>query len=481
MPVTPARRIAFDILLRVETGEAYASDLLHAKLTGHGEGADPAAAGKGEARKTKRSIRREDAALATELVMGALRQERLLDYLIERQARRATASLDPEVRIPLRLGLYQLRFLARVPPSAAVNEAVELAKRGGKRSAAALVNAVLRAMLRESPRRPAEAVLPGNLSAPERLAILYSHPEWLVERWLARFGRERAEALLAADNRAPRLALALHRVERRAEIVAELERSGLRVEASAWLHDALVVSGGSPVATEAWRRGWMAPQDEASQMVPRLLDARPGERLLDLGAAPGGKTLALAAAAGPANIVAADLHPHRLRAMGELLARAGAGDVRRVALDATAPLPFAAAFDRILLDAPCSGTGTLARHPEIRKRLRPAELAEFAARQAAMLARAAVALAPGGRLVYSTCSLEPEENEEVVARVLAGRTDLARVDAPRLRQALAPHLAEGADPAALIGDDGCLRTFPDAHGTDGFFAAAIEKKEGNHG
>jgi 16S rRNA (cytosine967-C5)-methyltransferase len=477
MAVSVARRLAFDILLRVETAEAFASDLLHARLAA---GADAAAAAPARG-SGQRPVKREDAALATELVMGALRQERLLDFLLERQARRPAASLDAEVRVALRLGLYQLRFLARVPPSAAVNEAVELVKRGGKRSAAALVNAVLRGLLRAGPRRPADALLPRNLGTAERLAILYSHPEWLVERWLARFGRQRAEALLAADNRAPRLALAVHRPERRSEIVAELERAGLRVEASPWLGEALVVAGGSPVATDAWRRGWMAPQDEASQMVPRLLDARRGERVLDIGAAPGGKTLALADAAGAANVVATDVHPHRLRAMGEVLARTGADSVQRVACDATRPLPFAAAFDRILLDAPCSGTGTLARHPEIRKRLRPESLVEFATRQAAMLERAAEALAPGGRLVYSTCSLEPEENEEVVARVLAARPDLARIGAARLREALAPHLAEGADAAALIEDDGCLRTFPDTHGTDGFFAVAFEKKGSNHG
>lgn len=473
MAVSVARRLAFDILLRVETAEAFASELLHAQLTAGAEAAAPVPGRPAG----KRAIKKEDAALATELVMGALRQERLLDFLLERQARRPAASLDAEVRVALRLGLYQLRFLARVPASAAVNQSVELVKRGGKRSAAAFVNAVLRGILRTGPRRDAGALLPRNLGAAERLAILFSHPEWLVERWLARFGAARAEALLAADNRAPRLALAVHRPERRAEIVAELDRAGLRVEASPWLRDALVVAGGSPVATDAWRRGWIAPQDEASQMAPRLLDARRGERVLDIGAAPGGKTLILARTAGPENVVAADVHPHRLRAMGEVLARTAAGDVQRVALDATAPLPFTVAFDRILLDAPCSGTGTLARHPEIRKRLRPESLAAFAARQGAMLERAAEALVPGGRLVYSTCSLEPEENEEVVARVLAARRDLARVAPVRVREALAPHLLEGADAAALIGDDGCLRTFPDAHGTDGFFAVTLEKKK----
>lgn len=472
MAVSPARRIAYDILLRVETGAAYASDLLHARLAAD----DKAAAALPGRPAGKRAIQREDAALATELVLGALRQERLLDFLLERQARRPAASLDAGVRVALRLGLYQLRFLTRVPPSAAVNEAVELAKRAGGRAAAGFVNAVLRGLLRAGPRAPAGKLLPKSLPDPERLGILYSHPAWLVERWLARFGRQRAEALLAADNRAPRLALALHRPERRAEIVAELESAGLRVEASPWLRDALLVAGGSPVGCPAWRRGWIAPQDEASQMVPRLLDARRGERVLDLAAAPGGKTLLLAGAAGPENVFAADRHPHRLRAMGEVLARAGAGDVRRVALDSTRPLPFAETFHRILLDAPCSGTGTLARHPEIRKRLRPEALAELAARQAAMLERAAAALAPGGRLVYSTCSLEPEENEAVVERVLTARRELARVAAARLREALAPHLAAGAEAAALVGLDGCLRTFPDLHGTDGFFAVALEKR-----
>ncbi len=451
--VTLARRIAFEILRRVEAEGAYSGELLHARLS------DP-----------RTRIKREDAALVTELTLGVLRWQRLLDFLIERLIGKPVAALDLEVLLALRLGLYQLRFLSRVPASAAVNESVELVKAARKRSAAALVNAVLRKSSREAIQR----LLPEALPPETRLGILHSHPDWLVARWLVCFGETRTVALLEADNRAPRLACAVHHPAQRDAIEQELRHSGLDVEPGAWRRNALLVRGGNPAATESFRRGALSIQDEASQMVAHLLDVRAGDSVLDLCAAPGGKTAVLARAAGPHSlVVASDVHIHRLQAMSATLSRLGIASVQQVALDATTPLPFGRPFTRILVDAPCSGTGTLARNPEIRWRLQPPDLADLHRRQVALLTNAIGQLASGGRLVYSTCSLEPEENEHVVEEALQNVPGLRRVS---VISALRSHLCEGADAARLFSPDGVFHTFPPEHGTDGFFAAAIERE-----
>ncbi len=478
MPVSAARRVAFDVLLRVESESAYASELLHSALTSQ--------------------IKPADAALATEIVLGVLRWRRLLDFLLDRHLRKTVARLNMPVAVALRMGCYQLRFLEKIPPSAAVNESVELVKRARLSSAASLVNAVLRRAASDA-KAPLEKHLPPELPIAERLGTLHSHPDWLVERWLARFGEPATVALLEANNRAPRLSLALHDPVHRDEILRELESRGLKVERGRLLKDALVASGGSITRTELFRAGHISIQDEASQAVPLLLGVRPGDQVLDLCAAPGGKTAALANAAGPNGlVVAAELHEHRLRLMRELLVRlriavadcaeeravplaqaetpqSRAAPVRLVALDATQPLPFVRAFNRVLVDAPCSGTGTLARHPEIRWRLHAGQLAEFHALQVKLLRNALSQLAHGGTLVYSTCSIEPEENEEVIEEVLASAPSirLSRTDESAI--ILAPRLAAGIDPSALFDDRGFFQTSTAIHGTDGFFAAVLEK------
>jgi 16S rRNA (cytosine967-C5)-methyltransferase len=523
MSISAARRIAFDILVRVESEGAYASDLLHAEL------ANETAGGRSVA------IKPEDAALATEITLGVLRWRRLLDSLLALQLKKPPDRLDTAVAVALRMGLYQLRFLQRIPARAAVNESVELVKRARKSSAASLVNAVLRRCAgkpaaplggrslpaaaglpvgrhgfssdkTEAPGAEASAhevqVVPSDLAPPlsaatspaDRLAIAQSHPTWLVERWLACFGEQRTLALLDANNRPPRLALAVHDPARREEIAAGLQKSGLRVEPGALLDDAFVVSGGSIVERRAFRDGLVSVQDEASQAVPLLLDVHQGDRVLDLCAAPGGKTAPLARAAGNRGfIIAADRHAHRLRAMRAQFERLHLDRVNIVELDAEKPLPFAQTFDRILVDAPCSGTGTLARHPEIRWRLRPEQLADFRRLQLAILCSAMEALAPGGRLVYSTCSLEPEENESVVAEALArsgvrqvsitvasaapalAGSEIRQVPTSLASAGLAPHLAPGVESASLFDAHAFFRTFPGEHPTDGFFAVVLER------
>jgi 16S rRNA (cytosine967-C5)-methyltransferase len=478
MSVSPARRIAFDILRRVESEGAFASDLLHTDLTA--------------------GIKRQDAALATELTLGVLRWRRLLDFLLDTRLKRPMARLDLEVALALRIGLYQLRFLDRVPARAAIHESVELVRAVKKASAAPLVNAVLN-RVRSAAKDNVLAARPANAPPdPDLIGIAYSHPTWLVQRWLAAYGEADALALLQVDNRPANLSCALHLSDQRVKIIEELETNRIRFEPGKLLRDSIVLRGGSPVLTSAFRSGWLSIQDEASQLIPRLLHVQPGDRVLDLCAAPGGKTILLAQSAGAAGfIVAADHHAHRLRALQAHVARCRLDRVHVVELDAESSLPFQPAFNRILVDAPCSGTGTLARHPEIRWRLLPKDLLEFHRRQVAILRAALAPLLPGGRIVYSTCSLEPEENEQVVSEVLAAAPDFQLV--PRgtaecrdMEELIQPLLAEGVSASSLFPapsgkecrpaqrDDSrfasFFRTFPPTHQSDGFFAAVIEKR-----
>jgi 16S rRNA (cytosine967-C5)-methyltransferase len=458
-----ARKIAFDVLLRVETAGGYSDELLHEQL--------------------KQNISSVDAALATELTLGALRRQRTLDWLIARflpsrnpQALRTSppiARLDAEVLIALRLGLYQLRFLDRVPARAAVSESVELVKRARRASAATLVNAVLRRATEEASRRiPLDALVPRDLVIAERLAILHSHPTWLVERWLSRFGSEQTLALLEANNRAPRISAAILNPALRDKTIQSLAKAKLEVRPGRLLRDAISISGGSPSHTEAFERGEIVLLDEASQAVAASLGVEAGDSVLDLCAAPGGKTALLATATGPSGtVVACDLRTTRMRTLAALMKRIGVTNVRGVVLDGTQALPFARKFRRILVDAPCSGTGTLARHPEIRWRLRPDDFTQLHARQVRLLRNALALLEPGGRLVYSTCSMEPEENEDVVNENLRACAGL------RCRPAgavIAPLLAQGVSAEAVSGADGAMRTAPAKTQTDGFYAALIE-------
>ncbi|HBY61603.1 MAG TPA: hypothetical protein DEH78_17415 [Solibacterales bacterium] len=356
--LAPARRIAFDVLVRVHGG-AWATELLVAAL----EGLDA-----------------RDAGLAQELVMGCLRRQAQLDFLIGHFAGRRDLKLDPEVSIALRLGIYQLYYLERIPPHAAVGESVELVKRANKAPAAGLVNAVLRKVRR------------GPVRWPDRATEL-SVPQWVLEGWERAYGRETAAKIALAFLETPETWVRLGPGDRAPE--------GVRLEPAPDVPGAYRVVEGKPHGLRI--------QDVSSQSIVPLLDLQPGHTLLDLCAAPGNKT-AQAMESG-AKAIACDLYWRRLRDFQ-------AAGAARVALDARRPLPFRRRFDRVLVDAPCSGTGTLGRNPEIKWRLKPEDLDDLSNRQTAILTRALEALAPGGRLVYSTCSLEAEENGEVVRAVL---------------------------------------------------------------
>src|SRR5579864_2677268 len=456
MPISLARTIAYDALLRVENEAAYASEVLHARLN----------------ENTTARVSPRDAALATEIVMGALRWQRLLDFFIEHYTAKKSAALDVEVLVVLRIGIYQLRHLARIPASAAVDESVELVKRARKQSAASLVNAVLRRAARESA-KPVEEFLPLDRPAADSLGLLHSHPTWLVERWLERFGREKTVSLLEANNETPRRVCAVLDHENREEVLRSLADARVEFEPGRLARDAITIRSGDVARTQAFENGWISFQDEASQIIPLLLHVKAGESVLDLCAAPGGKTMALALKAGPTGlVVAADRRENRLRAMRERLARAHVANVEMIALDGTASLPFRAKFDRILVDAPCSGTGTLSRNPEIRWKLKQTDLLELRTRQMMLLNSALECLAPEGRLVYSTCSLEPEENESVVSEALGAHPEFHATHA----EIPADALVEGVRVETLLDSNGAFRTFPPQQATDGFFAAVLARR-----
>jgi len=440
MPVSPARAAAFEILIRVERDGSFASELLQSDR--------------------QASLSTEDHGLATELVMGVLRWRSLLDRAIAGASSQAIDRLDREVLTALRIGVYQLRFLSRIPARAALFESVEIVKAARKRSAASFVNAVLRKI--SAVPAAAEDILAAPGAGP--LANAAAHPRWLVERWVASFGLTNAARVCLYDQSMP--AAAIHLDDDAVE--AELRSSGIELSPGLLLSSARRVRLGDVTATAAFREGRISVQDEASQLIALLVGS--GDRILDCCAAPGSKTRLLTRHNPAARVVALDLHPHRVR----LLRRRVAGaNVLAVAADARR-MPLRPGFDRVLADVPCSGTGTLARNPEIKWRLIPDDLRDLQARQIAILQSALPMLSPGGRLLYSTCSLEREENEAVVERALDTLPGFRLVDCA---DELANHSRTGAlawkDVDSLI-DGKCLRTLPGVHPCDGFFAAMIE-------
>ena len=416
-PVSPARRAAFEILREVEAG-AFSSILLAAY--------EP-------------QLKPSDRALCHELVLGVLRWQLWLDKVVEHYAKRAVESLDLPVRLALRLGLYQLRFLTRVPASAAVNESVNLVRSAKVSSAAAFVNAVLRRAIREAEYDPASAI-----SEPlERLAVETSHPTWLIERWTSQFGFEETEAFARANNRVPPVALRL--VDRNfTDFENQLSLEPSKVAENAWR-----VEGSTPLLRELVASGKVYLQDEASQLVAQTVEVQPGERVLDLCAAPGSKTTLMAQRAGDAAlIVASDVSHKRLDTILKMSALQNLKSIKCLLLDAAQPLPFAnSVFDRILIDAPCSGTGTLRRNPEIRYRTSEHDIATLATQQKLFLHNATRVLKPGGQLVYSTCSVERDENERVIDAFIESHAHFQSLKT--------------------------IRTWPHREGTDGFFIASL--------
>lgn len=432
--ISPARAAAFEVLLRVATRDSYAQELLHSDLL-----VPPKQADRG---------------LATELVMGVLRWQQKLDHVVELTAGKSIAKFDVEVKIALRLGAYQLLYLDRIPARAAVNESVELVNLHGKRSAAPLINAVLRKLSSKSLDTSQQGQA-GDLSQ------LYSHPAWLVERWTKFYGAEAALAICEHNQKRPQTTIRAHSPA----MLEELSREGITVEAGWLVANAWHVASGDVTQTRAYRERRLTVQDEASQLIALIAE---GQTILDCCAAPGGKSAIVAERNPSALVVSMDLHLHRVRLMRRLTG------LRAVLAADACQLPFNRQFDCIIADLPCTGTGTLARNPEIKWRLGQEDPARLGRLQFEILTSVAK---QANTIVYSTCSLEPEEGEEVISKFLAEHPGFRLTPTQTRWQQLLEEGAIRSDAFGIPVKGNFLRTVPGIHRCDGFFAAILERDE----
>jgi 16S rRNA (cytosine967-C5)-methyltransferase len=448
--VAPARRCAYAVLRRVFEGGAYADQALHAESTA----LDP-----------------RDRALAMRLAYGSVQRKGTLDHLIGMLAERPAGRLDPPLLAALRLGLYELLYLSGSPDYAVVDDAVELAK-GAARAGSGVVNAVLRRALREGP-----ALLLGALSdaTPDQAAIKHSHPQWIARLWWQALGADAARALMASDNEPGEVALRANTLVTDADALAD--QLPVRTRIDPGIAEALVLEEAFDVhGSPLWKEGAFIAQSRAAMLVARALAPEPGERVLDLCAAPGGKSTHLAALMQcDGEVVAVERNRRRAGALARTAQRLRAKNVRVEIADATLPRPPAQLFDRVLIDPPCSGLGTLQARADLRWRVGPADVSQMARMQAAILAAGAGALRPGGVLVYSTCTISPTENERLIAAFLDSHPgfdldDLAaELPAMRLGAQTATDEEGGSPPGGLV------LTLPHRDHTAGFFIARLRR------
>jgi 16S rRNA (cytosine967-C5)-methyltransferase len=442
----PVRRLALQILCRVETTGAFADQLVSHLAASH-------------------RLAPEARGFLRELTYGVLRWRNRLDWWLAQCSDRALASLTPQVRNLLRLGAYQLCAMTHIPPYAAVSETVRLAHQVEHAGVAAFVNAVLRALAR---RREALALPGPDEDLLDYLTVTESHPRWLVERWLSRFGPAQTIAMCQANNQRPPLVLrANRRRASRERLLEALRADGCRAEPCAFAPDGVRLDDHPPLERlRAYQDGWFAVQDEAAILCGYLVAPQPGERVLDACGAPGGKATHLAELMDDrGEVVCLDVNPRRLRLVEDTARRLGLRSLACVPGDATR-IAFDAPFDRILVDAPCSGLGVLRRHPDAKWRKDAALIATMARQQRAILLHISQFVKPGGRVVYVTCSTEPEENQDVVRAFLQAAPAFRGEDA-------AGSLPETA--RRFVRDEGWFQTWPGPEGLDGFFGACLRR------
>lgn len=449
-----ARLAALYVLTRVEEEQAYSNLMLNDTL-----------------RQAK--LAKADAGLATELVYGTIQRQLTLDYLLENHVQSGLGKLEGWVRSLLRMSVYQIFYLDKIPTHAAIHEAVQLGKSIGHAGIGGMVNAVLRNVVRSFPDGERKLVFPEQMSAAKRLSIQYAHPLWLIKKWLEQFGEATTVAMCEANNRPPASSARVNvRRGSREQLLKELRADGLDAEASALSPDGIVVrQAGHLAASQFVREGQMTIQDESSMLVARALDAKPGMRVLDCCAAPGGKTTHIAETMDDTGeLIANDIHAHKAQLIMGHAERLGLSCIRTNTADALELAETLApeSFDRILLDAPCSGLGVIRRKPEIKWQKEAEHTTSLATLQLRILERVSTLLKPGGALVYSTCTIAKEENAAVIHTFLERHPNFV-CDASWM-QALAPLVVQQS------ATDGLLQILPHQFESDGFFIARLVKK-----
>ncbi|TVQ06974.1 MAG: 16S rRNA (cytosine(967)-C(5))-methyltransferase [Leptolyngbya sp. DLM2.Bin27] len=440
-----ARQLALNVLLQVQAG-AYADVALHRTLA-------------------QADLSEADRGLATELIYGTVRRQRTLDALVGQLGTRPADKQPPVLRLVLHLGLYQLRYLSAVPASAAVNTSVDLAKANGLGKLSGVVNGLLRQYIRQAELGTDPLQLPDQPVT--ALGLGHSYPDWLVALWLDQLGPDETDQLCQWFNQVPSIDLRVNRGQATiAAINLAFATAGVAVAAIPGVPDGLrlVNHQGALSDLPGYEAGWWSVQDASAQLVGLLLDPQPGETVLDVCAAPGGKATQIAEIVGETGtVVACDRAPSRLKKITANARRLGLGNVQTQAVDSTDLAPFHHQFDRVLVDAPCSGLGTLHRHADARWRQTPESIASLAELQTALLAEAARCVKPGGTLVYATCTLHPAENEAVIEQFC--HTNPAwQIQPPD------PGFGQGLEAAA----EGWLRVWPHRQNMDGFFMAKLQ-------
>ncbi|HBO84583.1 MAG: 16S rRNA (cytosine(967)-C(5))-methyltransferase [Deltaproteobacteria bacterium GWC2_42_11] len=439
-----ARKTALKILTRVDAEDSFADILLSKTLE-------------------KSTLQQIDKSLATELVYGVLRWKLKIDWIINQFSKIKTKKMEHDVLNAIRLGVYQLLFLTKIPPSAAINESVELVmKNGSKRGG--FTNAVLR---RVDAERDAVIFPDIEIEPIKHISIVHSHPEYLIERWVKRYGIEETIRLCTANNQIPQTVLRVNALKTiRDELIKKLLENGMDAEKTKYSRDGIMVRNSLYPSIEKIDQQLFYIQDEASQMVAYLLSPQQGENILDACSAPGGKATHIAQLMGDKGTVyATDVHASRLKSIISTCKRLVINSVKIYLADAAGDIQFApeGGFDAVLIDAPCSGLGVLRRNPDAR--WKKPDIKELSLLQGKILNNLARYVKVGGRLVYSTCTTEPEENEEVIYGFLKTHPEFKIEDAKRFL------------PEDIVDEMGFLRTYPHKHNIDGFFAARLKMQE----
>lgn len=441
-----AREVALHVLTRIDVDDAYSNLLLNQSLQ-------------------QSRLNRQDSALATELVYGTLQRLNTIDFFLSRFVAKGLDKLEPWVRNLLRLSLYQLHWLERIPEHAAVSEAVAIAKRRGHQGISGMVNAVLRSAVRQK----SALVVPAGLPAADRISLEHSHPKWIVSRWIAQFGEETTEAVCRSNNLPPKVSVRVNALKQtRESMLQKLLEQGIAAEASAIASAGVIVTSGGNMALSEWyQNGELSIQDESSMLVAEAVDPKPGMHVLDCCAAPGGKTAHMAERMNDTGrIWAADLHEHKRQLIEEQSRRLGLTCIRTLTEDARKlPEHFAlASFERILLDAPCSGLGVIRRKPDVKWSKQAGDISEIAELQYEILSQVQRLLRPDGVLVYGTCTLSSEENEELMLRFLREHRDFELSPLPE-------------HPLHDMRSRGMAYILPHEYRSDGFFIARIKRKK----